>query len=619
MGLTNQSVGKAARKDAPYAAKHGDCVVALVGNPNVGKSTVFNGLTGLKQHTGNWPGKTVTSAVGRVCHAGKQYDIIDLPGCYSLEARSEEEKVTRDFIMHGNADAVIVVCDGTGLERNLILVLQVLQLTQKVIVCVNLLDEAKKKHIDIDIEKLEELLRVPVVGTSARQKKGIWTLLERIGSLQSEEEKGEEKSGEALAKEAEEIARKVITMPKTNPMAKDRKIDKIVSGRFWAYPVMLVLLISVFWLTIKGANYPSALLATLFFRIEEMLRLVLSSAPSWLSGMLIDGVWRVTSTVVSVMLPPMAIFFPLFTFLEDAGFLPRIAFNLDRCFKKCHACGKQALSMCMGFGCNAAGVVGCRIMDSPRERLVAILTNSLVPCNGRFPTLIAILTMFFASGGLMAAMGLTGLVVLSVLATLVSSFFLSKTVLRGKPSSFILELPPYRMPKVREVVVRSLLDRTVFVLGRAASAAAPSGLLIWSMANIFVGDASILAHCTAFLDPVGRFLGLDGVILMAFILGLPANEMVMPIILMAYLSGGTLVEMADISAMKTVLLANGWTTLTAMCMLLFSLFHWPCATTLMTVYKETGSKKYTFLAAILPTVLGCACCILAVAASRIFG
>lgn len=620
MGLTNQSVGKTIFRGIDLTSqKDGTKCVALVGNPNVGKSTVFNALTGLRQHTGNWPGKTVTTAVGNTQYKGRQYSIVDLPGAYALDARSDEEKVTRDFILSQTADAVIVVCDATALERNLILVLQVLSLTRKVIVSVNLLDEAKKKHIEIDLDALEKFLGVPVVGTSAKQKKGIWTLLEKIETIQNSEVKTEPKSVEVICEEATRIAKNVIRLPKENPMARDRKIDKVISGRISAYPVMLVLLLFVFWLTIRGANFPSEILAALFFRIEEYLRVLLSGAPLWLSGLLLDGAWRVTSTVISVMLPPMAIFFPLFTFLEDAGFLPRIAFNVDRCFRKCHACGKQALSMCMGFGCNAAGVIGCRIMDSPRERLIAILTNSLVPCNGRFPTLIAILTMFFAAGGLAASLGLCGLVILSVMITLLSSAFLSQTVLRGKPSSFILEMPPYRMPKVGEVLVRSLLDRTAFVLGRAIKAAAPAGLLIWTMANIHIGDASILSHFTAFFDPFGRFLGMDGVILMAFILGLPANEMVMPVILMAYLSGGTIMEMSDLHALKEVLLLNGWSDVTALCTMLFSLFHWPCATTLMTVYKETGSKKYTFLAAILPTAWGVLLCALTAWLSRIIG
>lgn len=617
MGLTNQSVGKGAHRERNEKGKP-SVNIALIGNPNVGKSTVFNGLTGLRQHTGNWPGKTVTRAVGRADYKGKEYTIIDLPGCYSLDARSEEEKVTRDYILSKNADAVIVVCDATALERNLILVLQVLQLTEKAIVCVNLLDEAKKKHIEIDLERLEELLGIPVVGTSARQKKGLWALLEKTELLSDGGGNAETKAREALIEEAGEIARKVVRVTEGNPLERDRRIDKVISGRILAYPLMLLFLTAIFWLTIKGANYPSKVLSDLFFRIEEIFRSWLSGAPEWVSGMLLDGVWRVTSTVVSVMLPPMAIFFPLFTFLEDAGFLPRIAFNLDRCFKKCNACGKQALSMCMGFGCNAAGVVGCRIMDSPRERLIAILTNSFVPCNGRFPTLIAILTMFFAAGGIFSAMGLTVLIAGSVAATLLASYLLSKTVLRGTPSSFILELPPYRMPKMGEVIVRSMMDRTIFVLGRAIKAAAPAGLLIWAMANIHIGQTSILSFSASFLDPIGSCLGMDGVILLAFILGLPANEMVMPVMLMAYLSGGSLSEIHDISMIQSILVQNGWTVVTAVCTLIFTLFHWPCATTLMTVYKETKSMRYTILAAILPTAFGCICCALVHFLSCIF-
>jgi len=314
------------------------------------------------------------------------------------------------------------------------------------------------------------------------------------------------------------------------------------------------------------------------------------------------------------MLPPMAIFFPLFTLLEDLGYLPRIAFNLDRCFKKCSACGKQALTMCMGFGCNAVGVTGARIIDSKRERLIAILTNVFVPCNGRFPTLISLITMFLvagsASSGFLSTLILTGMVILGILATLLVSSILSKTLLKGHPSSFTLELPPYRKPDVFKVIIRSVLDRTLFVLGRAVAVAAPAGLVIWLFANVSVGNATLLSHVSGFLDPFARLLGLDGIILLAFILGFPANEIVVPIMVMAYLSQGTVTDTLSLNEMKELFIANGWTTLTAINTILFSLFHWPCSTTLLTVKKETGSIKWTLASFLIPTLFGIIVCML---------
>ena len=338
--------------------------------------------------------------------------------------------------------------------------------------------------------------------------------------------------------------------------------------------------------------------------------------PAGMIRALVDGVWRVLAWVVSVMLPPMAIFFPLFTLLEDLGYLPRIAFVLDHAFRRAGACGKQSLTMCMGLGCNACGVTGCRIIDSPRERLIAILTNSLVPCNGRFPTLIALISVFFARNSLQAALLLLGTLVLGVGMTLGVSRVLSLTVLRGLPSSFALELPPYRRPRVGQVLVRSVLDRTVFVLGRAAAVAAPAGLVIWLSANVSIAGASVLSHITGFLDPLGRFMGMDGVILTAFLLGWPANEIVVPVMLMAYLAQGTLVDAADTQTLGQLLLAQGWTPVTAVCTMLFSLFHWPCSTTCLTVAKETKSAKWTALAVVLPTLVGMLLCIIVAGAAR---
>ena len=383
----------------------------------------------------------------------------------------------------------------------------------------------------------------------------------------------------------------------------------------------------MFWLTITGANYPSQWLADGLFWVQDRLSDAFraAGAPEWLHGALVLGVYRVLAWVVSVMLPPMAIFFPLFTLLEDFGYLPRVAFNLDKYFKKASACGKQALTMCMGFGCNAAGVVGCRIIDSPRERLIATITNVFVPCNGRFPTLIAILTMFFigTAGGftssLLSALGLTVVIVFGVMMTLLISRILSKTILKGLPSSFTLELPPYRRPQIGKVIVRSVFDRTLFVLGRAAAVAAPAGLIIWLLANITVGDVSVLQHCADFLDPFGRLLGMDGVILMAFILGFPANEIVVPIIIMTYMATGTLTDMSNLAELHTLLTENGWTWLTAVCTMLFSLMHWPCSTTCMTIKKETQSVKWAAVSFLVPALAGMVICFVTASAVRLLG
>ena len=609
-----------------------DLILALAGNPNVGKSTVFNALTGLRQHTGNWPGKTVDSAQGYCVHNGQGFVIVDLPGTYSLSPHSQEEEITRDFILSGKADVTIIVCDATCLERNLNLALQTRCIADRAVLCVNLMDEARKKGIQVNIEELSKQLNMPVVGTSARSGKGLSALMDavqRIACLppSTENSSAPIQNTEAIFQEAERICRICVT--RENPTADMRRFraDRLLTGRLTGIPVMLLLLSLVFYITLAGANYPSALLSKWALALQEQLTRLFQSlnAPAWLHDALVLGMYRVLAWVVSVMLPPMAIFFPLFTLLEDLGYLPRVAFNLDHCFKRCHACGKQALTMCMGFGCNAVGVIGCRIIDSPRERLIAILTNNLVPCNGRFPTIIAIIAMFFVGTGagagqtLLSAILLTGVIVLGVLLTFLFSRLLSATVLSGVPSSFTLELPPYRMPQVGKVLVRSVLDRTLFVLGRAVAVAAPAGLILWLFANLDAGGVSILARCTAFLDPFARLLGLDGVILMAFILGIPANEIVLPIAIMGYLATGTLSELPALNEMHALLSSHGWTWLTAACTVLFSLLHWPCSTTLITIHKETKSMKWTLLAFLLPTAAGICVCFIVATLARALG
>ena len=688
-----------------------DKIIALGGNPNVGKSTVFNKLTGLNQHTGNWPGKTVTNAFGAYNYKNCNFILVDLPGTYSLMANSVEEEVARDFICFAEPHATVIVIDATCLERNLNLVLQTLEITSKVILCVNLMDEAKRKNINIDLEKLSEELGIPVVGTSATKSIGLSSLMDEIYKLccneveltpinikytkeieeaiSMVEEKvktmiprklnprwtsiklleGDMKLlnsidkylGFDLSKEntiinevkrardflkttgidsdsfrditvstlvniSERISKKVVTINNKDYDDFDRKIDNYLTSKKFGFPIMAFLLMVIFWITISGANIPSEILAKGFTILEDSLSLFFQwiNAPSWLHDVLVLGIFRTLAWVVSVMLPPMAIFFPLFTLLEDLGYLPRVAFNLDNFFKKSYACGKQALTMCMGFGCNAAGIIGCRIIDSPRERLIAVITNNFVPCNGRFPILIAVTSMFFAGflkgsfQPVILTLIVTTVIVLGIFMTLLISKILSKTILRGLPSSFTLELPPYRKPQVGRIIIRSIFDRTLFVLGRAVVVAIPAGLIIWIMANVYIRDSNILTFTANLLNPLAKLIGLDGYILLAFILGFPANEIVIPILLMSYMATGSLTELNSLAELKDFLVANGWTWVTAISVMLFSLMHWPCATTCLTIRKETQSLKWTIVSFLTPTLAGFAVCFLVVNLIRFF-
>ncbi|NJE75012.1 ferrous iron transporter B [Pseudoflavonifractor sp. SW1122] len=601
----------------------GSCV-ALVGNPNVGKSTVFNTLTGLHQHTGNWAGKTVDVATGTFTWQGSEVTVVDLPGTYSLQTASPEEDIALDYLLHGQANGVVVVCDATCLERNLILALQVLEVTGNVVVCVNLMDEAQRLGVQVDLTVLADALGVTVVGVSAGTGAGLDTLREVMVRLAEGEITGPVRPAQPPMERvctAQAYARQAVDTTPTPQARRQAVWNKWMVSGFTAIPLMLVLLAGVMWLTVAGANLPSSLLSQGFDWLGQQLEGWMGDWDPALRAFLLDGVYGVTTWVVSVMLPPMAIFFPLFTLLEDLGYLPRVAFVLDHAFQKARACGKQALTMCMSLGCTACGVTGCRIIDSPRERLAAMLTSSLVPCNGKFPTLLALITLFLVGqgGSLVGAAALLGVLLLGVAATLGCTRLLTATVLKGTPSAFALELPPFRRPRVGQVVVRSLLDRTVFVLARAVAVAAPAGGVIWLLANITVGDATILAHITGFLDPLGQLMGLDGVILTAFLLGWPANEIVMPVMLMAYLAQGSLVDFDQLTGVQTLLEAHGWTMTTAVCTLLFTLFHWPCSTTCLTIWRESKSIKWTLVAVAVPTLLGMGLCILVNALGSLLG
>ncbi|MBQ3614674.1 MAG: ferrous iron transport protein B [Anaerotignum sp.] len=608
--------------------------IALAGNPNTGKSTVFNALTGLKQHTGNWSGKTVGNAVGYFSLHDWQADLYDLPGIYSLFSESAEERAAKEFICYEAPDITVVVLDATSLERNLPLGLQIMELTKNVVFCLNLMDEAKKKGIAIDHEQLQKITGVPVISMAARSGVGLTELKRLLLGIaeghrrivprgidwsftpDTEEgyhsEKFREERSLAFLERAEEICEKVVQKKET----KDRfteGLDKIMLSPKTGIPLMLLLLGAVFWITVAGANVPSDLLMRAMNHWGKVLRggLVSLGTPLWLESLLMDGVYLTVSWVTAVMLPPMAIFFPLFTLLEDFGLLPRIAFNLDGLFQKAGAHGKQALTMSMGFGCNAAGVTACRIIESPRERLIAILTNNFVPCNGRFPTLILLAGFFFAKGDPLAAgIFVFLLIILAVAVTLMVSAFLSRTLLKGMPSAFVLELPPYRRPQIGQVIIRSVLDRTAYVLGRAATVAIPAGAVIWLCQNVTFGGYTLLYGLTVLLEPLGALMGLSGVILAAFLLGIPANEIVIPILLMVYSQSGMLVEAEGMAQAGAILTANGWTWVTAVCTILFSLNHFPCATTLLTIRKETGSWFWTGVSFLLPTVVGILLCIL---------
>ncbi len=705
-------------KSCPFVQQLGidlsswDYLVALAGNPNTGKSTLFNRLTGLKQHVGNWPGKTVSRAEGGFEFNGKRYKVVDLPGTYSLLSASVEEEIARDFILFGNPDGVIVVMDATAVERNLNLTLQILEITGRVVIALNLMDEARRKGIHVDHRALARELGVPVVPIVARTGEGVGYLMQaledvivgrvrphprripldpalehavqelvpllerafpgvrnarwiairlldgdpsiekavRTGELAAlvagempaitrspeEEEKGPEQQVyppgvsilqkadilraaldedfrdrlvEDIYNEAARITQKVVWVEGSRALDWDERIDRIVTHPFWGLPIMLVGLALVFWITVVGANYPSELLAKGLFALEGFgaQGFTMLGLPWWLTGFVWHGVYRGLAWVVSVMLPPMAIFFPIFTTLEDLGYLPRVAFNLDWLFKRVGAHGKQALTMTMGFGCNAAGVIATRIIESPRERLIAILTNNFVPCNGRWPTLIMLSTVFVAAAfpPAFAAFAAAGAIVAAVLVgiffTFIVSWVLSHTLLKGEPSAFTLELPPYRRPDIRRILYTSFIDRTIFVLWRAVYMAAPAGGLIWILANLHVHGQALVHLIASLLDPFGRLLGLDGVILLAYVVALPANEIVVPTMIMTYSGASTVMEVENMAALKALLVGQaGWTLLTAISLMLFAVLHNPCSTTILTIWRETGSKKWTLIGALLP-------------------
>ncbi len=591
---------------------------ALAGNPNVGKSTVFNGLTGLRQHTGNWAGKTVEGAVGYFTADGDVVCLVDVPGTYSLSPHSPEEKVAADFITaegEGAPDGIIAVCDACSLERGLAFVLEIINTGRPVLVCINLIDEAKKRGVTVDAEKLEMRLKAPVVLCAARQGVGLDTLKNRFAELMSRPWNAPEFIGNT-SDEAGRIFAECVSV-KGDPRARDTKLDRIFTGRWTAVPISLVLCAVVFFITLKGSAPITDALSWLFAYVESAVRhlLELTAMPQMCVSFLCDGVLRVTFWVVAVMSPPMAIFFPLFTFLEDLGYFPRVAYNFDKCFACCGACGKQSLTMLMGLGCNAVGVTGCRIIDSPRERIIAILTNSFMPCNGRFPVLAVFAAVLANSVGIgststFITLCISCLLAAGIFATLGVSKLLSVTWLKGSASAFTIEMPPFRMPKLSDVLVRSFFDRILKILWRAVSVSVPAGAVIWLLGNTSVYGVTLLEYLVRILDPLARPAGMDGVMFTSFVLALPASEITVPLMMMGYTSGGILAGTGEAAAVTQFLTQAGWTPLTAVCAMVFTLFHWPCSTTVITVYKETKKLRYAAASVIIPTAVGYITCVL---------
>ena len=698
-----------------------DLLVALAGNPNVGKSTVFNALTGFRQHTGNWPGKTTVRAEGVVAHRDKRIKVVDLPGTYSLQAGSVDEEVARDFILFGRPDTTVVVVDATRLERNLNLVLQILDISERVVVYLNLVDEARRHGIAVDPLLLGQQLGVPVVSGIARSKIGIDDLIDtayyvatgdtkttpyrvtqhapviekavkslaavvknafpdlpnnrwvsqrllnsdaavvnavstgelgQVGGSDNDPSPVEIPSSarrqviqtaqqlrwelpanfqDTMTERTYEVAQDIADSSQLRGLRKasfdfDQTLDRLLTSRWLGFPLMLLTLAIVFWITIEGANIPSSMLATLLI---DTTHPALKSFGEWfglswwINGFLFDGVYLATAWVIAVMLPPMAIFFPLFTLLEDFGYLPRVAFNLDSLFRRAGAHGKQALTMCMGFGCNAAGVVATRVIDSPRERLIAIITNNFSLCNGRWPTQILIASIFVGAlapahlASVVSAMTVVGIALLGIATMFIVSWLLSQTVLRGEATSFSLELPPYRPPRILQTLYTSIIDRTLIVLWRAIIFAIPAGAVIWLISNIHIGSDSLAALSVHWLNPIGLLIGLNGVILVAYIVAIPANEIVIPTVLMltvltADIGGGAgagvMFELDSADATGQLLRSGGWTLTTAVNLMVFSLLHNPCSTTIYTIYKETKSARWTTTAAILPLALGLSAC-----------
>lgn len=642
--------------------------ILLVGNPNVGKSSIFNILTHSHEHTGNWTGKTVKLARKNIINTN--YTLIDLPGIYSLSSLSDEEIVAKDTLLFEQYEKIIYVMDSSNIEKNLHLLLQILEINKNIILCLNMVDELDIKGIKINDKKLSEILDIKVIRCSASKNIGIKELIESLDEENKSSynyiydyniEKGISDIFEYLTNQfksrfialkllekditlvdsiktkykidiidkdiqnylmhvnSEEISDSVSNLlnniskniyNEVVEISKEKEIgtiDKIFSKKIYALPIMFIIMFGIFFITIVLANYPSELLSLIFNKVEICLVNLsnILKIPSYIYEPIIYGIYRVVSFIVSVMFPPLVIFFFLFTYAEESGILPRLAFNFDKVFK-CSGChGKQALTICSGFGCNACAIVGSRIIDSKRDKLIAILTNSFIPCNGRFPMIIALITMFFTNSNnkLQVSLYLTLFVILAILISLLTSFILSKTILKGYNGFFILELPDYKKVKFKKVLKNSLVYKSLSILKKAVLVSIPCGIIIYFMTNTTIGNLSLFKIASNFLEPFGKLLGLDGVILLSFFLALPANEIVLPIIIMGYLGSKNVPMISNYLTIKEVLINNSWTYMTALSTILFSIMHFPCGTTLATIKSEVGTKWmiYSFF---IPLVTG---------------
>ena len=647
--------------------------VCLIGNPNVGKSSVFNALTHQSQHTGNWTGKTVSNAIGEFCYKNTVWEVIDLPGTYSLVGESEEEKIASKFIQEKNYDVAIILADATNLERSIKILFEVLSVTKKVILGINLIDEADKRNIKINYPLLQRRLNIPVIPMSIKENIGLKELVDAMN--QSEftniyqmsyskifHQYFEWMQGVTLEKCKEvdyllalndfDYAKEIIidennlklfgywqkrinkiqimnnildncNQVMENVVYRDEEIEKkedmfwnkLLTNKITSFFCMIILLFVVLWITIFFSNYPSELLFQFFQYFEPFFLNIFSFLPVFIRDMLIYGGYRTLYWVTSVMLPPMMIFFPLFSLLEDYGFLPRIAFNVDKPFSKCGSCGKQGLTMCMGLGCNAVGVTGTRIMENKKMRILSILTNVFMPCNGRFPAMITLIHIFLVSdtdfgSSILSAFILLGFILLGILLTFMITYLLNKTILKNEETIFIMELPSFRKPKIIKSCLFAWKEKALSVLKRAVVVSFPAGIIIYLLANIYISNLSIMEHIILLIDPFGRLVGLDGTILFSFLLGMPANEIVLPVLLLGYKGSGVIAEYASIDVLKQILIMNHWNVITGINFLILMLCHFPCATTLLTIKKETNSWFYTSLAFIIPTITGLFLCFL---------
>lgn len=641
--------------------------ILLCGNPNVGKSSIFNLLTISHEHTGNWTGKTVSVVSKKI--KKKDYILVDLPGIYSLSSLSEEENITKNVLLFDDYEKIIYVADACNLERNLNLLLQILEINKNIILCINMIDELDSKNIKIDFNRLSEILNIPVVTCSCKNKKGIDKLLSMLDSSQEStysyiyneciENKIMELQNLVIAPFNErgiitkllqkdtniideifkryntnifsdelknylnnlcdnityeisikinEISREIYRKIVINNYKKEiKKFDIIFSSKIYAIPLILLIMFIIFYITIILSNYPSELLTLLFNKIENVL-LYLSikiNIPNIIYEPIIFGIYRIVSFVISVMLPPLIIFFILFTYAEESGILPRIAFNFDKIFNKCNCHGKQSLTMCTGFGCNACAVAGARIIDSDRDKKIAILTNSFIPCNGRFPMIIALVSMFFVNinNKLLVSLYVTLFVLFGIIISLIVSLILSKTLLKGYPGFFILELPDYKRVNIKKVLKESINYKALSIIKKAILISAPSGLIIWLLTNININNLSLFNYLAKSLDYFSNIFGMDGIIFSSFILGFPANEIVLPIMLMGYLNNSNVTVINNLNIIKNILINNGWTMITATSVILFSIMHFPCATTLYTIKRELGTK-WAIYAFFIPLITG---------------